>query len=125
MIRVLIIDDDEDDVIILVEAINHLWPNASCESSTIALWRSLINHLPPTLIFVDAFSSLGKDCLADLITISNRDCTTVLVYSDDSRTSALEEFKMMGAFDIVLKTGDYDELKKSLSRLNDIVLKSA
>ncbi len=124
MLRILIIDDDEDDVLILAEAIKHLWPEAICESSSIALWKSLINHPLPTLIFIDAFSSLGRDCLTALMTVIKGDSTTILVYTDESRTSVLEEFKTLGAYDTVLKTGDYEGLKRSLAKLNDIVLRS-
>jgi len=119
MARLLIIDDDEDDVLLLSEAIENVWPEAVCEtSSNNGPWKTLIRISPPTIIFIDAFSSIGQDCLKELQTINQNGEITIVVYTDEYRTSVLAEYKTLGA-NHILEKNDFEQLKTSLTFLRE------
>lgn len=119
MARLLIIDDDEDDILLLGEAIETVWPEAVCEtSSNNGPWKTLIRISPPTIVFIDAFSSIGQDCLKALQAINQNGEITIVVYTDEYRTSVLAKFKTLGA-DHILEKNDFKQLKSFLTFLRE------
>ena len=120
--KILIIDDDGDDTLILSDALDQVWPAATYEIiSTRGPWR---NHFQtkdtvPNIIFVDAFPLIGKACLTQLNSLSNGRNIKIIVYTDESRPIEIDEFMRLGANQILLKTDNYTELKLSLAALKE------
>lgn len=120
--KILIIEDDEDDALILTDAIENVWPSASYKILKIhGPWKSHMETIEtaPNLIFIDAFSLSGKECLKQLNGIENSDTINIVVYTDESRPREIDEFRRMGADHILMKTGNYGDLKISLAALRD------
>ncbi len=118
--KILIIDDDEDDTLILGDALKNVAPRSSYEIiQTHGPWKSHIQtkETTPDIIFIDAFPLRGKACLSQLNTLNNSEAIRIVVYTDESRPLEIDAFIQMGANEILLKTGNYNDLKISLAAL--------
>lgn len=118
--KVLIIDDDEDDTLILSDALKNVWPDSSCHiSGSHGEWKMYLQNKEtvPDIIFIDAFPLRGKKCFEELTNLDIGNDLKIIVYTDESRPLEIKEYKSMGASEILLKTGNYEELKISLSLL--------
>jgi DNA-binding NarL/FixJ family response regulator len=121
-VKILIIDDDEDDTLILSDALKNVAPKASYEIiRTHGPWKSHIQteETTPDIIFIDAFPLIGKACLRQLNALNQSQAIKIVVYTDESRPSEIDAFMQMGANRIILKTGNYSELKTLLAALMD------
>lgn len=121
-VKILIIDDDEDDTLILSDALKNVAPKASYEIiRTHGPWKSHIQtkETTPDIIFIDAFPLSGKACLRQLNALNNSQAIKIVVYTDESRPLEIDAFIQMGAHQILLKTGNYNELKILLATLMD------
>ena len=117
--RVLLVDDDEDDQMFLLEAINELFPNLEC--ITVGNGKSALEFIennppPPEYIFLDlnmpyinGFEFLKEFKKADL---NNQ--TTVYIYSTSSNPRDKEKAKRLGADDYIVKYADLSALKLKL-----------
>jgi len=120
IMKVLIIDDDEDDTLILSDALKNVWPHVSCQiSPSHGQWKTYLedSETAPDIIFIDAFPLRGKKCFEELTNLDIRDHFKIIVYTDESRPLEIDGYKNMGASEILMKTGNYEELKMSLSLL--------
>jgi CheY-like chemotaxis protein len=126
---VLFIDDDPDDTELFCEAIEYL------NSTSIKTGRTeqincvtanngcqgveLLNRLDglPTYIFLDVNMPImgGKECLKHLKSNSTFTHIPVIMLSTTLRMSDIEEFKLLGATDCIVKPSGFDALVKSLS----------
>lgn len=71
------------------------------------------------MIFLDGhmFPVEGKTCLQELLKIVDRKKTTIAIYSGGLSPAEQVEFEKIGADYILIKAGDYNELKARIGQL--------
>src|SRR5688572_5754140 len=102
-VRILIVDDDEDDIDIFREAIEELDPSVKCLSAfngleALSLLAKLHTKLPD-YIFLDLNMPKlnGKCCLAELKKSSVYRQIPVIIYTTSRLESDIEETRRLGA----------------------------
>jgi response regulator of citrate/malate metabolism len=118
--RLLIIDDDYEDIELFREAVSEIFPHAvlasrkSC-SDIEACVEELRNQ---DIIFLDGHlaTESGLECLKKLKTVL-KDETKIVIHSGSLSPSELEDFKIAGVDEILIKASSYALLKSNLKEL--------
>lgn len=116
--RILIIDDDEDDVAILsdaftqcgVEGVHYVFSGMQA-----FMYLESVEHSNlPKLIVTDHFlpGMTGADFVKDLKAMEKYRHIHVIVLSSDKTAKEIERYKKMGADDYLIKPSTYDEYVK-------------
>jgi CheY-like chemotaxis protein len=112
-IRILLIDDDEDDRWLFVEALSRIAPDVECETASdgieaIALLEAQKKPLPKK-IFLDLNmpGMDGKKFLAQIKSMPGLRSIPVIVYSTSRLHKDIEETKKLGAAQFIIKPSDY------------------
>ena len=116
---IMIIDDDLDDSFLFKEVIVDIAPNVCCliaNSCEEAI--STINETssPPDVIFLDAYMYPlgGKECLLMLNKVEKLTDSRIIIHSGALSVTQINEFKVLGADDVMLKAGSKPSLEKML-----------
>ena len=116
--KILVIDDDEDDVEILANAflqsgVNRVHHVQTAMQAFMYLEKMELEALPK-LIITDNFlpGISGKEFLADLKGMEKYQNIPVVVLSTSKTDDEIEEYQKMGIMDYVVKPSSYDEYVK-------------
>jgi CheY-like chemotaxis protein len=118
MCKILIIDDDEDDIEILTNAFLQSGVNALQHVKTameaFMFLESVVHEQLPKLIITDNFlpGISGKEFLADLKRMEKYKHIPVIVLSTSKTDEEIEEYKKIGVIDYVIKPASYDDYVK-------------
>ena len=121
--KILLVDDDEDDRAIMIEAITEIDNHINC----ICLVQGLeaINYLNqhkrslPDHIFLDLNMPLmnGKDFLKEMKSDENLRHIPVTIYSTSKQMKDVEETKNLGASNFISKPTSFTLLKDEIRRV--------
>ena len=119
--NVLIIDDDPEDTSLFCEALNELYPNATCTvaHSSDYIHTSLERIVEMDIIFMDGHMQPmdGQSCLEQLIKCVDRSKTKIVVYSGSLSPKEQLDMKKIGADYILLKAPSYYLLKENIGKI--------
>lgn len=113
--KILMIDDDEDDVEILANAFLQSGVNAVHHVKTamqaFMYLETVAYECLPKLIITDNFlpGISGKEFLADLKRMEKYQHIPVVVLSTSKTDDEIEDYQKMGILDYVIKPSSYDE----------------
>lgn len=116
--KILMIDDDDDDVEILVDAFMRSGVDAVHHVKTAMqafMYLETVEHeCLPKLIITDNFlpGISGKEFLADLKGMEKYKQIPVVVLSTSKTDEEIEEYQKIGILDYVIKPSSYDEYVK-------------
>ncbi|HEX7902604.1 MAG TPA: response regulator [Chitinophagaceae bacterium] len=119
-LKILIVDDDQDDQAFLLEAINELYPSSQCnvvDNGGEALQYIEKNPPPPSLVFLDLNMPVvnGFEFLRDFKKKEDYKNSVVIIYTTSSHARDKEISKDLGAAEYITKISDYTKLKTVLS----------
>jgi CheY-like chemotaxis protein len=113
-LNILIVDDDKDDALMLLQAIQEILPssNAYFESDGIAAWRFLKLNRAPDLVFLDLNMPLlyGLDCLKDIYNQDMVPNTPIVIYSASMNMKDIDACYNYGATFYMVKPACYKHL---------------
>jgi CheY-like chemotaxis protein len=121
--KILMIDDDEDDVEILSNAFRQSGVNAVHHVKTAMqafMYLETAEHeCLPKLIITDNFlpGISGKEFLADLKRMERYQHIPVVVLSTSKTDEEIEAYQKMGVLDYVIKPSSYDEYIKVAEKI--------
>jgi CheY-like chemotaxis protein len=124
--KILLVDDDEDDVLFFSDALREVQPNARLEHAAdgqMALELLTKGTFSPDVIFLDLNmpAANGWDCLREIKAIAKWKHVPVILYSTaDLYTSGFTPADV-GAIAFYRKSHSFDELKKNLGELLGLV----
>ena len=126
-LKILIIDDDQDDQEFLLEAIQELYPyssHVSANDGAEALEYIDKNPPPPTLIFLDLNMPLvnGFEFLTLYQKKPEYKYSRVIIYSTSSHPRDKKKSRELGAAEFITKVSDLDILKEKILQVVDRVL---
>lgn len=118
--NILLIDDDEDDREIFLEAVKAINPSIHCSVVNCATdaFNVLLNSPSlPRYIFLDVNMPVmdGRTCLRQIKKDIRYKDINVVIYSTTRDREEINVFRYLGA-DFVYKPDSFDELIRSLSR---------
>ena len=118
-IKILLVDDDKDDQLFFIDALNEVNPGVDCGLANNGL--EAIDHLhkippPPTVIFLDLNMPYmgGLECLAIIKKDLNYKDIPVLVLSTSSNIEDKQRSLDMGAYLFLTKPSDFSSLKSNI-----------
>ena len=121
LMNVLIIDDDPEDTSLFCEALNELYPNATCTvaHSSEYILTSIDRIIEMDIIFIDGHMHPmdGQTCLELLIKSVDRSKTKIVIYSGSLSPKEQLDLKQIGADYILLKAPSYYLLKASIGEI--------
>jgi CheY-like chemotaxis protein len=123
--KILLIDDDEDDAEVFMDAIEEIDPDSviywysGCETKNFIVEK----QIPfPDIVFLDinmpALS--GWDCLKIFRETDEYKNIPIVMYTTSSRSREIEIAKELGATDFITKPTDYRQLIETLRKVLDI-----
>lgn len=120
--KILMVDDDSDDQLFFIDAINELAPSILCVIANNGL--EAIDHLekvspPPALIFLDLNMPFmnGIECLAQLKSMTGFQTIPVIILSTSNHELDIERTLSMGAAHFLTKPADFEILKHKLKEI--------
>ncbi len=125
--KILIVDDDQDDQEILLEAIRELYPqsdNVAKNDGAEALQYIEQNPPPPSIIFLDLNMPLvnGFEFLTRYQKKPGYDKSRVIIYTTSSHPRDKKISKELGAAEYITKVADIDVLKEKIQQAVENVL---
>jgi DNA-binding response OmpR family regulator len=119
--RILIVDDDEDDRDLFCEAVRAIDPSIECTEARDA--EQALHLLKSSKIFMPDFIFLdlnmprinGKQCLAELKKSRDLRHIPVIIYTSSKRDADKIETRLLGAAHYISKPSGLAELNKALS----------
>ncbi len=121
--KILLVDDDTDDQLFFVDAINEIEPALDCAVANNGL--EALSYLekippPPSLIFLDLNMPFmnGFECLAQLKKINHYKEIPVIIFTTSNHLLDMERTISMGAKMFFTKPPDFTALK---NKLHDIL----
>ena len=120
-IKVLLIDDDSDDRALFCEVVQEISPEMVCatESDGEKALSDLLDpaFALPDVIFMDINMPRisGWDCLSVIKGQEKTKNIPVVMFSTSSRDKDIDYATRYGAIGLLTKSGDYRELKRSIS----------
>ena len=120
--NILLIDDDEDDQEIFLEAVEQVSVRATCmvlSEARVALHKLSAKEIVPDVIFLDLNMPVmnGQQFLHAIkneVALKN---IPVIIFSTSSHPETIQHVKNLGATDFITKPGRYDELIEILTPL--------
>jgi len=114
---ILLIDDDEDDQQLFIEAITHVNKDINCQIAP--HWDEAIKKLAsfsPSMIFLDLNLPRlnGFECLTKIKSIKELKDIPVVIYSTSALDNDVEETKRLGAIHFLTKQNTFTEICTSL-----------
>lgn len=120
--RILLADDDEDDIILFREAVDELNHNLTLDVAEDGqeLMTRLYGGMIPDIIFLDLNMPRknGLECLAEIRNRREFDKTKVIIYSTSSRRKDIDDTRELGANLYFIKPSSYETL---VNRLEEIL----
>ena len=120
--KILLVDDDSDDQLFFLDAINELESTLKCDVANNGL--EALDYLekippPPSLIFLDLNMPLmnGYECLAQLKKINQYKEIPVIIFTTSNNPSDKERTIEMGATMFLTKPPDFNVLKNKLHHI--------
>jgi CheY-like chemotaxis protein len=127
--NILIVDDDEDDQVLLAEALNEVQPDVTCltagNGEEALKFLRLTGGSKPDIIFVDLNMPRfnGLQCLRELKTDDLLQNIPVIVYTTSKLHTDREQALQTGACYFLTKPSSFKELCEMLTKiLNKIVI---
>jgi len=120
--RILLADDDEDDRLFFIEALNKVTPEVIIESEIdgVQLMHKLrqTDELPG-MIFLDLNMPYkdGKECLIEIKSTPNLNEIPVIIFSTSSHHRDVEDTYRHGANLYVQKPSGFDEMVSTLKKI--------
>jgi CheY-like chemotaxis protein len=121
--KILMIDDDEDDIDILtnaflqsgVDAVHHV----KTAMEAFMYLETVAQECLPKLIVTDNFlpGISGKEFLADLKRMEKYKHIPVVVLSTSKTDEEIEEYQKIGILDYVIKPSSYDEYVRAAEKI--------
>jgi DNA-binding NarL/FixJ family response regulator len=114
---ILIIDDDVEDRMLFCEAVNELFPKATCRSiNSCDNINETIELIQPDLIFMDGhmYPKNGAECLKEIKGVINRERIKIVIHSGNLSPEELHELKTAGADHILIKASSFEALKANI-----------
>jgi CheY-like chemotaxis protein len=121
--KILLVDDDEDDRSIMIEAINEIDKRIDC----IGLIQGIdaLDYLNqniwslPDLIFLDLNMPMmdGKEFLKEMKSKEHLKHIPVTIYSTSKQKRDMEETKILGAISFISKPTSFSLLKEEIRRI--------
>lgn len=114
--RILLVDDDPDDVDMFQEALNEI--DADAQFITVPNGKKALDKVEELdhlgIIFLDINMPVmgGLECLSELKKKDTVKHVPVLMYSTSSNKSDSQKAKQLGALCFVIKPDEYNNLKK-------------
>lgn len=119
--KVMIIDDDPDDAMLLYEVIQAVGPEIKCiiVHNYNAAKKALEENEAPDFIFLDAlmYPVGGKETLIFLTSIAKLIDTRIIINSGFLSPAQIDEFNLLGAKGILLKTANYQLMVSSVKNI--------
>jgi CheY-like chemotaxis protein len=121
--KILMIDDDEDDIEILTNAFLQSGVNAVHHVKTamqaFMYLETATHECLPKLIITDNFlpGISSKEFLADLKSMEKYKHIPVVVLSTSKTNEEIEEYQKIGILDYVVKPSSYDEYVKAAENI--------
>jgi CheY-like chemotaxis protein len=121
--RILLIDDDEDDRWLFLEALSRIAPEIQCDTAADGQQAIDIltseNCILPEKIFLDLNlpGMDGKKCLAAIKSIPKLEHIPVVVYSTSKFHKDIEETRKLGASRFIVKPSNYSQLCDLFSQM--------
>ena len=121
--KVFIIDDDNDDVELFIEAVNSVDPSIQCYNafnSDDALKKLMYTmEILPDIIFLDLNMPgiNGKQCLTEIKKSEKLKDIPVVIYTTSSFHKDIEETKKLGASHFLTKPSSFSDTCKILSEI--------
>ena len=122
MNNILLIDDDEDDQLFFIDAIQSICPTLSCETALngqIALDNLKINIALPDIIFLDLNMPVmnGFEFLVHINKEDKLNKIPVGIFSTSGNMREKELAKELGARFFLTKPNDFQDLRKKLQQI--------
>lgn len=124
MIRktVFIVDDDQDDREIFIEAIAEIDKSFNCitaENGEEAIRKLHAGVFVPNFIFLDLNMPRmnGRECLIEIKNIEHLQETPIIIYTTSSLQKEREELVKLGASKFITKPANFKELCHSLKKV--------
>lgn len=118
----MLVDDDTDDQLFFVDAINELSPDIDCIIANNGL--EAINQLekiqqPPSLIFIDLNMPFmnGFECIAELKKMNQFKEIPIIIFTTSNHTIDMERSTAMGAKVYFTKPSDFIVLRNKLHEI--------
>jgi CheY-like chemotaxis protein len=120
--NILLIDDDEDDQEIFLEAVREISSEVVCtalSNAPEALQKLGSGELQPDVIFLDLNMPVmsGQQFLAEIKRQPELNSIPVIIFSTSSHAATIALTKEMGAADFITKPGTYNVLVTILTPL--------
>lgn len=120
--NILLIDDDEDDQEIFLEAVSDISQEVTCtalSNASEALQQLRSGELRPDVIFLDLNMPVmsGQQFLAEIRQQPGLPDIPVIIFSTSSHAATIAQTKEMGASDFITKPGTYNALVNILTPL--------
>ena len=117
-----LIDDDEDELEIFMEALGKLQVPCKCtyaQSAEQAL--EILNYLKPDVVFVDINMPRvnGFECAKKIRTKTGHAETHIVMYSNGANDVSLEEARRWGATSCIKKTNSIADLVAAMQKVLD------
>ena len=115
-LRLLIVDDDEEDTDLFIEAVEEVDEGIACNTAKNGLaaleWLRDSRHTLPDLIFLDISMPLlnGKKCLEEIKRDDRLKEIPVIIYTTSRDVEESKLLKEMGAFHFISKPANADEI---------------
>lgn len=123
----LIIDDDPDDQEIFLLCVKKISGNIACVTAdngveALVMLRADETYVPD-YIFLDVNMPKmnGVECLKELKQIGRLQYTKIFMYSTTSESNVLNESKLLGANDFIVKPTKTTDLKEKLRHIFEII----
>lgn len=122
-IHVLLADDDEDDRLFFMDAINQLTLQTIVHSvkdgEELMVWLRDKSNPRPHVVFLDLNMPKkgGIECLEEIKSCPHLKELSVAIYSTSSSQKDIEDSFVLGANIYIKKPNDFNELKKALSKV--------
>jgi CheY-like chemotaxis protein len=117
---IMIVDDDPDDINLFIDAIEEIYPEATCikaKHGMDALRQLNQNDIVPDYIFLDLNMPRmnGLDCLGEIKKSVRLKNIPVVIYSTSRNETDIIETKRLGAAFFLTKPTSYMDLNEALS----------
>lgn len=120
--KILIVDDDKDDQMLLSEVISELYPECKYQVSNNGL--EALEYIksdppPPKLIFLDLNMPIlnGYEFLKFFKNTAESEESKIIIYSTSSHPRDIELTRNLGASEYLTKPSDVDRLKTEIKQL--------
>ncbi|WP_018615419.1 response regulator [Segetibacter koreensis] len=124
-INILIADDDNDDVLMLTEALQDNLPSCKCihKQDGIAALRHIKTDVNPDIVFLDVNMPLkdGINCLKDIYNHNLLPTTPIVIWSTSQNMKDIKIADEYGAAFYIIKPTSFSEFKKIIKRAIELL----